>query len=179
MKDIFLDNAEKKILELDARKKIYEVVRKYAGSHFREIERKSQLPTGSVKYHLSYLKKHGLVKEERDGNNVRYFPKDFKPENKKILGLLRQKSVRDITLFILTNDNCNHEDIVKTVHISPSTVSWHLKKLEENNIVDSKKEGRKTYYTLLVDKDEIVNLLITYRESFLDAIVDRVVEMWD
>ncbi len=175
----FLDERERKILELESRKKIYDVVKKFAGCHFREIERKCNLPTGTVKYHLSYLTKHGLVKEEKDNGSTRYFPKDFKSENKRLLGLLRQKKVREIILFILTNPNCNHEQIVKAVQVSPSTVSWHLKKLQENNIVGFIKNGRKTSYNILIVKEEIVKLLITYQESFLDSVVDRVIEMWE
>jgi len=44
--------------------------------------------------------------------------------------------------------------------------------------VGSDRKGRKTFYDV-VDKQEIVNLLISYRESFLDSLVDRFVEMWD
>jgi predicted transcriptional regulator len=50
--------------------------------------------------------------------------------------------------------------------------------MEENNIIKSRKDGRKTFYTIVIDKDEIVNLLISYQESFLDSLVDRVIEMW-
>jgi predicted transcriptional regulator len=174
----FPNENEKKILELDSRRKIFEVVKKFAGSHFKEIERKSNLPSGTVKYHLAYLAKRGLISEEKDGNNVRYFPRQFKPGNRKLLSLLRQKTVRNILLFILTHSECNHEQIVSAVHVSPSTVTWHLKKLEENKIIESRKDGRKTFYTIVIDKEEIVNLLITYRESFLDSLVDRVIEMW-
>ena len=175
----FLDDNEKKVLELDSRRKIYEAVRKFAGSHFREIERKSKLPTGTVKYHLSYLAKNGLIKEEKDGNNIRYFPKEFKPENKKLLGLLRQKPIRDILLFILTHSDCNHEQIVGAVKLSPSTISWHLRKLEENNVIGVVKKGRKTFYNILIDNDKIIKLLTTYQDSFLDSIVDRAIEMWE
>jgi predicted transcriptional regulator len=175
----FLDDNEKKVLELDARRKIYEVVRQFAGSHFREIERKSKLSTGTVKYHLSYLAKNELIKEERDGNNLRYFPKEFKPENRKLLGLLRQKSIRDILLFILTHSDCNHEQIAGKVKLSPSTISWHLKKLEEEKVIEFIKKGRKTFFNILIEKEEIIKLLITYQESFLDSIVDKVIDMWE
>lgn len=175
----FLDDNEKKVLELDTRRKIYEIVKKFAGIHFREIERKSGLPTGTVKYHLSYLVKTKLIKEEKDGNNIRYFPKTFNPKNSILLGFLRQKTIRKILLFILEHNNCNHEQIVKEVGVSASTVSWHLKKLEQNNIVGFITKGRKTFYNLLVDKEEIIKLLVTYQESFLDAVVDRVIDMWD
>lgn len=174
----FLNDIEKKMLELESRRVIYEIVKKYAGSHFREIERKTELPTGTVKYHLNYLVKNGLIQEEKDGNAARYYPKSFKSKNKILLGLLRQKSVRDILLFILVNNNCNHEEIVSSVNISSSTVSWHLKKLEQQNIVGYLKKGRKTFFNILTDKDELVNLLITYQESFLDSLVDKVIDMF-
>lgn len=178
MTDEFLDENEKKVLELESRRKIYEIVKKYAGCHFREIERRTELSTGTVKYHLTYLTKNKLIVEEKDGNNIRYYPKSFKAENKNLLGLLRQKTVRDILLFILIHNNCNHEQIVKAGNVSPSTVSWHIKKLQENNIIGFIKKGRKTFYNILIDKDEIVNLLITYQESFFDSIVDKVIEMF-
>jgi len=178
MKAEFLDENEKKVLELDTRRKIYEIVKKCAGCHFRELERRTKLSTGTVKYHLTYLTKKNLIQEEKDDKNIRYFPNSFGSTNKQLLSLLRQKTVRNIMLFILTHNNCNHEQIVNSVKISPSTVSWHLKKLEDAQIVGFVKRGRKTFYNILIDKDEIINLLITYQESFLDSVVDRVIEMW-
>src|SRR3989338_1169263 len=175
----YLDDREKKALELGARRKIYDAVREFAGCHFREIERKSGLSTGSVKYHLDYLAKKDLISHEKEGNNIRYFPRDFSSKNRKLMGLLRQKSIRKILLFILAHNNCNHEQIVKFVNLSPSTVSWHLKKLEDDKIIGFIKKGRKTFYNILIDKEEIIKLLITYRESFLNSMIDKVIEMWD
>jgi predicted transcriptional regulator len=176
--EIFSEN-EKKALELKVRRDIYELVRKFAGCHFREIERKSQLATGSLRYHLTFLLKNELINEVGEGNTVRYFPKGFSSDNKKLLGLLRQKSIRGILLFILTHNNCNHEQIVKAIRLSPSTVSWHLKKLNSSDIIHSEKKGRMTHFSLISDKQEIMKLLIAYQESFFDSIVDNVVEMWD
>jgi predicted transcriptional regulator len=174
----FLAEKEKRILEVEARKKIYAVVKSSPGSHFREIERKSSLPTGTVKYHLSYLARYGLVKEQKGAHTVRYFPLSFDSKNITLLSFLRQKSIRNILLFILTHEHCNHEHIVSFTKLSPSTVSWHLKKLEEHSIITAQRKGRKAFYSILIDKKEIMALLITYQESFLDALVDNVVEMW-
>ncbi|MDP3765646.1 MAG: winged helix-turn-helix transcriptional regulator [Nanoarchaeota archaeon] len=175
----FLDERDKKILELSARKKIYNIVKKFAGCHFREIERISRLPTGMVKYHLDYLAKHGLVSQIKEGNNLRYFPRDFNSENKKLMSLLRQKSVRQILLFVLVHNNCSHQQIANYVKLSPSTVSWHLKKLKEYGIIGFTRKGRSSNFNILSNKEEIINLLITYQESLLDSLVDRVIEMWD
>ena len=175
----YLDESEKKVLELGTRRKIYDVVREFAGCHFREIERKSGLSTGSVQYHLDYLAKRDLISHEKEGNSIRYFPRDFSSKNKKLMGLLRQKSIRKILLFILSNNNCNHEQIVEFAKLSPSTVSWHLKKLEKDKIIGFIKKGRKTFYDTLIGKEEIIKLLITYKESFLDSMIDGVIEMWE
>ena len=172
-------NEKERILKLDVRRKLYRLVLRYAGCHFREIERKSGLSTGSVKYHLDYLARHNLIRQEKEGNNLRYFPFKVKSESATLLGLLRQRSVRHILLFILIHENCNHEQIVKSVSLSPSTVSWHLKKLEDADVICSHKHGRYKSYSIIIKKEEIINLLIIYRESFLDTLVDRVIEMWE
>jgi predicted transcriptional regulator len=168
-----------KILELETRKKIYNLVKEHAGCHFRGLERKSNLPASSIKYHLNYLSKYGLIQEEKDGNNTRYFPKEFNPENKMLLGLLRQKSLRDILLFILTNKNCSHNDIVKFTNLSPPTVTWHLKKLENKEIISSDINGRNKTYKVIIDENEIIRLLIVYKESFFDSLVNNIIETWD
>jgi len=106
----FLDDREKKVLELEARKRLYQIVRDFAGCHFREIERISALPTGTVKYHLDYLSKFGLIKPVKKDNALRYFPRGLASEHKRLLSLLRQKSVRDgqisiVPLYVLLFKN--------------------------------------------------------------------------
>jgi predicted transcriptional regulator len=178
MRDL-VEEKKKKILEVDIRRDIYDLVRKNAGSHFREIERKSGLTVGTVSYHLNFLKKHNLITEEKEGKNVRYFPKEFKAKNKKLMTFLRQKSTRNILLQILINKKCSHDDITKNISLSPSTVSWHVKKLLENNLITTQKIDRRTRYGIAIDEKEVMNLLITYKKTFLDAMVDNVVEMWE
>jgi predicted transcriptional regulator len=174
----YLNETEKKVLELETRRRLYDVVKQHAGCHFREIERMSQLSTGSATYHLHYLVKKGLLEEVRDRKNKRYFTKEVPSKNKKLLSLLRQKSIRRIMLCLLINKKCNHETLSTFAQLSPSTTSWHMQKLEQEHIVGFVKLGRKKYFTLLIDKNEIMNLLITYQQSFVDTLVDNVIEMW-
>ena len=68
---------------------------------------------------------------------------------------------------------------MQSVGLSPSTVSWHLKKLERGDIIGFIKKGRSTSYNILIDKEKIITLLITYKESFFDSMINRVIEMWD
>jgi predicted transcriptional regulator len=168
---------DERILELDTRKRIYELVKRSAGCHHREIERRSGLSSGSVKYHLAYLARHELITEQREGNTVRYFPRSF-AQDKRLLSLLRQQSSRAILLSILLHPMTNQEMIARDAGLSASTISWHLKKLEEESVVHGSRSGRTVHYTLIIDKEELIKLLITYKESFFDDLVDRVIEMW-
>ena len=164
-----------KALELGVRKKIYNLVREHAGSHFRDIERKSKLPATSLRYHLNYLSKHTLIKIEKDGGYLRYFPNEF-IHDKHLMSLLRQESIRKILLLLL-NGKKSYSEIVDFLGLSTSTVSVHLTKL--SHVLKSVKIGRETYYELNMNPEEIMRLVITYQESFLDQMVDRVIEMWD
>jgi predicted transcriptional regulator len=165
----------KKLLELNTRKKIYLLVKKYSGCHLRELERLSKLPLGTLKHHLDYLTKYDLILRDKQGSNLRYFSSDLEAENSHLLGVLRQKSLRDIILSILAHGNCTHKFLVTSTHLSPSTISWHLKKLLREKIL---KLEEKTY-ALLIPEEAIVKLLITYKESFLDSLVNQVIDMWE
>lgn len=176
---LYSNNKDNEILKLKSRKKIYEIVKKHAGCHFLEITRQSKFSKGTTSYHLGYLVKNGLIYEIKDGNNTVYFPREFKIENHKLLILLRQKSIREILLFILTHKNCEHSEIVEFVKLAPSTITWHLNKLEQDKIISSTKNGRSKNYRLLINEKEVINLLITYKESFLDSTVNNILEMWD
>jgi predicted transcriptional regulator len=167
------------VLDLESRRTIYDLVTRFAGCHLREIERASGMSFGMVSYHLSYLKRHHLIREERDGNHLRYFPLTMDVHDEKLLALLRQRSVRNILLFIMVHEGCSHQDIVSFVRLSPSTITWHLKKLLVNEIIRLERRGKYNSYLLDVPKELIMNLLITYRESFLDSLVDGFLELWE
>ncbi len=166
--------------EVDVRKRIYDLIVSSPGLHFREIQRRLVLATGSVDYHLHFLHRQGMIREERTGKFVRYYPytKTFEQEEKDVLSLLRQNRVRHILVHLLEKKKANALDIANTLGISPSTLSWYLKQLTEKNVITQKKKGRFRYYSV-VDREKIMKYLIMHRSSFLDEIVDRFIEAWE
>ena len=63
--------------------------------------------------------------------------------------------------------------------LTPGTITFHLKKLEDLEVIESFKEGRTKSYSLLLDKNEIVLMLLNFRRSFTDRLIDNITEMWD
>ncbi len=167
------------IPEVDTRRRIYECVAASPGLHFREIQRRLALATGSLDYHLHYLEKNGLIRKERIGKFARYYTytKPWEQEEKDVLTLLRQKNVRHILIFLIEKKRANAQSIAENVGVSPSTLSWYLKQLAEKGVITQTKRGRFRFYKV-VDKEKIVKYVIMHKSSFLDEIVDRFIETW-
>ncbi|MBS3092975.1 hypothetical protein J4456_00145 [Candidatus Pacearchaeota archaeon] len=171
-------NSEK-ILEFSRRREVYNMVNRFAGCHFRELERKSTIPGSSLKYHLDYLSRHKIIAEVKEGNFLRYYPFSFPIENRRILNLLRQQSIRHILLLFTTQQSCTPDELVRFTSLSPSIISWHVKKLERQKIISMEKNGREKTFHLIIDRKSLTHLLLSYKESFFDTLVNNSIDLWD
>lgn len=164
---------------IETRQQVYEFISKSPGVHFREIKRNLNLAVGTLQYNINQLKKDQLIIAKKDGEYVRFYAIGLVSEEEKhILSLLRQKPIRHIAILLLTKGKVNHQNISKGLNLSPATTSWYLNKMLESKMADRKKTGREVYY-FLTNPDEIAKTIVTYKESFLDKIVDRFIEMWE
>jgi len=165
-------------LALEARRHIYNTIVKYPGLHERELARKLDMSLSTLDYHLHYLEKRDILVCRKDGRYTRYFAtRKVGQEDKKIIAILRQKTPRYILLYLLTNPNAIHKEIAKNVGKSPSTISFHLKKMVGVGIVAAISLGRETAYHV-ADETTVINTLLTYTETFMDDAVDRFVDTW-
>jgi predicted transcriptional regulator len=176
MREEQLDEA----LALDVRSKIFRSISRNPGLHFRELQRRTSLATGSLQYHLDFLQKRHLVRADKQGQFVRYYSARGRQfgEDQKLMNLLRQESLRKIILFLLTKRRANNEKIAAAVALSPSTVSWHMLKLLEGGVVEKRRVGRKTFF-YIIQPEKTIELLSSYKRSFLDEMVDGFVAMWE
>ena len=172
--DDVLDTA----LQLDIRKKIYNTIKRNPGLHFRELQRRVGIATGALQYHLDYLAKKHLVKSEKETKFIRYYLIRQQFEDTALMSLLRQESMRKILVFLTQKRFATSNTISEGIGLSPSTASWHLEKLAQSGIVEKAKRGRRTFYKV-IDKDRVANLLVDYRKSFLDEMVNNFVEVWE
>lgn len=165
-------------LELENRRMIFRYISRYPGSYFREIQKKVGLATGVLEYHLNYLVKKGLLSTETERKKKRYFVSQEIPHlDKRTIGLMRQRIPRRITIHTLLNPDCSFQDLRKEFEVAKSTLSFHLRKLEDAGILASLKKGRKKFYRV-ADPEETARILISYKSSFLDAVLDSFAEVW-
>lgn len=146
--------------------------------YLREIEKELGLAVGVLDYHLNYLTREGLLSTEEEGNKIRYFvAEDISYGDKAVIALLRQKVPRRIVVHLMLNPDIHFKDVQEQFQISKSTLSFHMKKLTEAGVVTATKEGRSISYRV-EDPEMVARILLTYKASFLDSVVDRFAETW-
>jgi len=165
-------------LELKTRRRIFNFIKKHPGIHEREISRNLNIPLSTVDYHLHYLTRRNLAVTDDDGHYKKYYILgDINLKEKKLLGALRKKTQRQIIIFLLIRNESPHREICKHLKLAPSTTSFHLNKLVELEILVKTERGRETYYKVK-EIEYISDLLISYKKSFLDNMVDRFADSW-
>ena len=171
---------EENPLALSTRKNIYGVVEANPGLHFREIQRRLDIATGALQYHLEYLAKFHFVRTERQGKFLRYYSTKTPSlgPNQRLMNALRQPPLRKILLFLLSKRHASVHRIAREVGLSASTISWHMHKLTDEQLVTRTSQKGQTVYAV-TDKKSAAEFVKSYRDSFLDRLVDNFVTLWD
>ena len=136
-------NPSNNVLNLKARREIYNFILKNPGLHIREISRQLNIPKTTLTYHLKFLKKEEIIKEKFEGGFKRIFIKeDLGSQDKEILNLLRQDIPSKIFIYFIFSLAPSQIEISKALELHPATVSYHLKKLEEKGVIENEKWNR-------------------------------------
>jgi predicted transcriptional regulator len=168
---------KEEILENENRRKIYVVIEGSPGIHLRELQRVLNMPLTTMEYHLSYMSRKKIIYSETDTHYKRYYAKPLDDEDKKVLSALRQKRLREIVLLILSNGKAKYQFMADYLKVPHSTLSFYLKYLVDNGILLKEKVGYETIYTVK-DDDKVVKVLVAYKASFLDKLIDKAIAMW-
>jgi predicted transcriptional regulator len=163
-------------LDLDVRRLIFETVRNFPGLHFRELQRQLEdMPGGQLEYHLDFLKKHDIVNTQEDRYYLRFFPSKMDRREAKIMSSLRQENPRRIVMHLIESPGTTHKGLMEAFGFKASTLSMYLKDMTGKCIIVKVKDGRENLYRV-ADVQKVVELLLVYRKSFLDKLVDRFLE---
>jgi predicted transcriptional regulator len=165
------------ILENESRRKIYAAIEANPTVHLRGLQRLLDMPLATLEYHLSYMRRRKIIFAETDGHRKRYYTKPLDPEDKKVLSVLRQKRLREIVLVALANTKVKYQFLSDRFKLPHSTLSFYLKYLVDNNILARVKIGYENLYTIQ-DEERVAKVLIAYKSSFLDKLVDKTLSTW-
>jgi len=168
---------KEEILENDNRRKIYVAIEGSPGIHLRELQRVLNMPLTTLEYHLTYMSRKKIIFKESDSHYKRYYARPLDSEDKKILSALRQKKMREIVFIVLINKKVKYQSLADQLKLPNSTLSFYLKFLIDNMVLAKEKIGYENIYTVR-DEDRVARVLIAYKASFLDKVVDKALNTW-
>lgn len=163
---------------LENRRLIFNFVSNNPGSHLRKISRDLNIHLSTLRYHLDYLEKKGLIICQNENNLKIYFASGkLDSKEKNLTHLLQQKRFRDVILAIIDASGSTSWQIAEKLSMKSSTISKYVNILEDRGIVYHEKIGReKRYY--MIDEKKVIEVLLTYKKSFWDSFVDNVLELY-
>jgi len=123
--------------ELKRRRELYEFITDNSGSHMRGISRQLHIPLTSLKYHLTYLEKKGLIISKEDGKYNRYYiSHNISEQEKKVLNCFRKKTTLHIILWFFIAIQCSQKDLSRALDKHPATISFYLRNMLNAGIIE-------------------------------------------
>jgi predicted transcriptional regulator len=160
-------------------KSILEFIRGHPGCHLRQIRSEIGVSMGTAQYHLARLEKAGKVTSNRHGFYRYYFPAGLFGENEKnLLEVLSHETARDIVMFIIEQKSPTQIDIAEKIGVSPASISWHVGRLVQFQIIAEYREGKFKRYKLRGDPKNLATLMRNYYPSLWDRWSNRLAEIF-
>ena len=165
------------VLDLEIRRRIYQLVSKNPGVHARKIAMMLEIRGQLADYHLLYLERNNLISSVKEEGYRRYYVagKISLTERRRISILGHETPLR-IVLFLLEHPNSRHKEIFQQFDIAKSTLTYYLNKLIKHEILSAMEDSGEKRYEVINAK-EIVDLLIRYKPysriaSMKDTFID-------
>jgi len=168
---------EEDLLALGRRRTIFRHISANPGTYLREMEGALGLSVGDLQYHLGQLEKGGLVTAHDDGRRKGYFAAAEIPYfDRQAISIIRMRTPRRIIIFLLMHPGAAFSEILANFSFTKGALSFHMKRLVKAGMVE--KARRENLWTYNVKEPErLGKLLVTYRASIADEVLDGVVDM--
>ncbi|MFZ3384591.1 MAG: winged helix-turn-helix transcriptional regulator [Candidatus Methanoperedens sp.] len=151
------------LLGNSTRLKILDYIKKNPGTSFCVISKETYVNRGTLSYHLQILEMYDTIMVNRKRGYAKYFENHgkFNYDEQIILQYLKKDIPRKIIKILIEHPGVSRKDISSTIGISEQAVSWYMKPLRTDGIVESETEGQlfNRYYVSTGAVTIILNLL--------------------
>lgn len=101
---------------------------------------------------------------------------NLKIENTSKNNISEQKITSD-EIKDFTENGLTPFDLMGELGLSPSALSYYLSKMRSKGILSKEKQGKNVFY-IAKNPEELLKVIILYRESFMDNLVNSFMEIW-
>lgn len=165
------------MLELPARRRIYDFIGNHPGASARFVQRGVELGWGETTYHLDQLTAAGLIHRERGGRRDYYFHPTVVPIDRQLLRVMQSAVERAMLVELSRFPSLGFGELMERLSLRKTTTAFHLKYLVALGLVESEVAGSKRKYTVR-RPDLVLRLYSSFQDSFEDRWVDRFASVW-
>lgn len=142
--------SRKTVLSNESRGRIYSCIRENPGIIFSDLVRETGINRGNVAYHLNILKTSEMISAFENSGNAVYFENSgvYSGTEKTVMKFIRNDKDCRIFRLLLESPGMTRKDIGELMGLNPSTVSWRMKRLSDEELVCVRKDGRNVRYEI-------------------------------
>ena len=137
------------VLENEARRQIFEHIQAHPGIHLRAAATQLSLSTTNVLWHLRKLEDANLVTSKKFEGYKVFYPVEGGVETKKraiAASVLKNENATSILEYVTAHPSAHQREIARALGVNHGTVRWHLRKLEEAELIMPMKREHTTHY---------------------------------
>ena len=151
---------------------IFSEIKSNPGIRFRELMKQSGISNGVMSYYLRKLEQSESVWVERTPRVARFYTSDLSADEAKLVKRLRQATPKKILIALVENEQLTFQELVAKISKSPSTTSFYLSQLVEENIINtSKSDFVKVYFN--AERKRVANLIEEYHPDIIEQASDN------
>jgi len=137
------------VLENEARRQIFEHIQAHPGIHLRAAATQLNLSTTNVLWHLRKLEDANLVTSKKFEGYKVFYPVEGGVETKRraiASSVLKNENAMAILEYVTAHPSAHQREIARALGVNHGTIRWHLRKLEEAELVSPLKKEHTTHY---------------------------------
>lgn len=127
-------------LEHDARIEMADAIEAAPGSYLSEVSDRAGLPLSTARHHMRVLEREGIVASAKVRGRRRFFPSNT--DGMELAAALNDDATATILDALFRLGPCSVSGLADELGKDPSTVTHHLKRLADGDVVIRERDGR-------------------------------------
>jgi DNA-binding transcriptional ArsR family regulator len=130
------------------REALYALILQQPGVSLQALGEATGLSRTAVLHHLRLLEMQHLVVSKRMGRSRHYYENGgrYGRDAKEAYAILQNARSKEVAEFIRTHPGAMQKQLCEALSIQPSIAHWHVRRLQQAQLVDAVRQGRAVNY---------------------------------
>jgi DNA-binding MarR family transcriptional regulator len=136
----------KEVLDNKTRFAILGIIMERPGIHYSALREEFGLSNGGAAHHLDVLERENFIRAVSDGRKKRFYTVHTKvPEKRRMTPEEIREAVVDL---VASRPGISQLQVIEQLGVDRDTVGYHLRTLVREDVLDARRKGRYTVYTV-------------------------------